>query len=495
MMAGARGDGDDGAAVEEGQVAGPMEGGWRGVARALGLAAVLGAGGAACSEPVGGTPGQPEDPPYERSVAVSALAISPGEVAVAPAGEVELSVSATYEDGLSVQVPTDAVVFWMEPESLAEVDAARGSIVGVSEGEGRLFAGWRGATASAPVSVRLAFDVAVSPASARPGDLVGITLSFDPPILTSGTDVEVEIPSLTPWGRDTEWQALDAARYRAWFLVGPGVGPGVRPVEVRAGGVTPTGGAPDFEVLSSPGFASQVSCSQLEDLEGQGWPDPEVQAYTVTLTSGLRALRLSIEEGATGPVALWWFTPDGALWSSASPPPASILPVELDVVSGVQGTGPFGFLITTAPDGQSGSSTDWSMACALDSSIAPTVSAGVAGDPRPVSGGELQVEAVVEDGARRVSQAWAYVDLESDFPEPVQATLTSPSGTEVLLRGEGDSNLRHVQLYGSAVHPAAGDLAVLAGEPASGSWTLTVTDPTAGPTTLHGYQVHLSTED
>ncbi|MCK6529224.1 proprotein convertase P-domain-containing protein [Myxococcota bacterium] len=135
------------------------------------------------------------------------------------------------------------------------------------------------------------------------------------------------------------------------------------------------------------------------------------------------------------------------------------------------------------------------MACALDSSIAPTVSAGVAGDPRPVSGGELQVEAVVEDGARRVSQAWAYVDLESDFPEPVQATLTSPSGTEVLLRGEGDSNLRHVQLYGSAVHPAAGDLAVLAGEPASGSWTLTVTDPTAGPTTLHGYQVHLSTED
>lgn len=493
MMAGARGDGDDGAAVEEAQVARPWGLGWRGVGWALGLAAVAGVWGVACSEPVGGTPGQPQDPPYERSVAVSALAISPDAVAVAPAGEVELSVSATYEDGLSVEVPTDAVVFWMEPEGLAEVDAARGSIVGVSEGEARLFAGWRGATASAPVSVRFAFDVTVSPASARPGDLVGITLSFDPPILASGTDVEVEIPSLTPWGRDTEWKALDAGRYQAWFLLGPGVTPGVRPVEVRADGVPPVGGAPDFEVLGSPGFASQVSCSQLEDLEGQGWPDPESQAYTVTLTSGLRALRLSIEEGATGPVAMWWFTPDGALWSSASPPASAILPVELDVVSGVQGTGPFGFLITTAPDGQSGSSTDWSMACALDSSIAPTVSAGFTADPRSVSGGELQAEAVVEDGARLVSQAWAYVDLESAFPEQVQAALTSPSGTEVLLRGEGDPNGRHVQLYGSSVHSAAGDLDAVAGELASGSWTLTVTDPTAGPTTLHGYQIHLAT--
>jgi len=125
---------------------------------------------------------------------------------------------------------------------------------------------------------------------------------------------------------------------------------------------------------------------------------------------------------------------------------------------------------------------------------APTVESLPAGDvPQPITDYATLVSEVEVASGVTVDQVLVEVDISHTYVGDLRITLTSPSGTPVILHnrtGSGTDDI--VGTYGDDLVPAE-SLSILAGEPADGLWQLEIRDMAGGDVgTLNNWTLQIA---
>jgi carboxypeptidase D len=267
--------------------------------------------------------------------------------------------------------------------------------------------------------------------------------------------------------------------------------PGTYTMDVSAIGFEST--TVPIDVLAGPALRADVAlaplpadlqpiASRVEDgVGGNGYLDPaETASLAVTLENlGFQATDVSARLVPTG----WYAEVTRADAAYPDLPPGqsgeSLAPYHEVVIDPV------------VPDGyKAGFALEWSSAQASGTSEpffldvgGPSYESLPAPDvPQPIPDYQTITSQVISSSGLTVADVLVTVDISHSFIGDLVVTLTSPSGTSVVLHdrtGSGANDI--VGTYGDDLVPAE-PLSTLNGEPADGTWELTISDNAGGDT-------------
>jgi hypothetical protein len=226
------------------------------------------------------------------------------------------------------------------------------------------------------------------------------------------------------------------------------------------------------ETIKAP-VLRMVSARLVADDGGNGMPDPgEVVTLAVTVANeGLLASRATEVAAASGSASV-------EVPSAGSPIPAiaagqrgeAVFQVRIAADAAIGSVAPVSFTL-----GGGTLSHDLTIGTAL---VRTFESSQLVEVPDPG-----QATSALEVPAGRVQSVRVHVDIAHSYIGDLTITLVSPQGTKVVLRAQSWSGQNDLLGWFPTELPPAGDLGVLAGQPAGGRWTLELADglsPDAG---------------
>lgn len=457
-----------------------------------------------------------EDPPYDTQRDIVRLELTPSFIALADDGSQELTVSAVYDDGESLDVT--GLAEWVVPEEYLEtLDVDGGVLTPLSVGRAQFYARFAGYTSNMATVEVGQFDFSVvslewdgvlhsGDDEVPQGNLVKVTVQIEGRTLpTDRPDlVEFDVDGFVPFGDHRPEAGLapyfaieDDTTYSGWFLVSPSTPAADYPISLV---IEDIAGNSDDTISVVSNLLPAKTCGELyytDDL------DPfDVRRYRVNLSQFPVATLIeahAIDDLTLDP-ALWLFDAEGNLFTATDDTWDGRTDAELPMGITDRTRGTYYLLMTASPlaETEDNETGGYEIEC-HEEQVTGDEFLGSTQVVVPSSGGpvSLDVDITSYPFGHTIDQAWVHLDLASDAPSQVTALLTSPHRT-IALRSTGHDATRLPVTWGTVADPddSFADMSDFIGDTPNGTWTLQVEDhSTSGNTLLQDWRLYLETSE
>jgi hypothetical protein len=457
-----------------------------------------------------------EDPPYQTQRDIVRLELTPSFIALSDDSSQQLTVSAVYDDGESLDVT--GLAEWVVPEEYLDLlDVDGGVLTPLAVGRAQFYARFAGYTSNMATVEVGQFDFSVVSLEwdgvehdgnddVPQGNLVKVTVQIEGRTLPVDRPdlIELDVDGFVPFGDERPEAGLDPyfaiedeTTYSGWFLVAPSIPAADYPVTLV---VEDIAGNSDDTISVVTNVLPAKTCDELYYTAILDRFD--VRRYRVNLSQFPVATLIEARatDDLTLDTALWLFDAEGDLFTATDDTWDGRIDAELPMGITDRTRGTYYLLMTASPlaETEDNEIGGYEIEC-HEEDVTGDEFLGSTQVPIPASGGpiSLDVDITSVPFGHTIDQAWVHLDIDSDAPAQVTTLLTSPDRT-IALRSTGHDATRLPVTWGTVVDPddSFADMSDFIGDAPNGTWTLQVENhSTSGDTLLQDWRLYIEASE